>query len=80
MPDSRISTGKNCLLNCRLEDRELLKLIVQNPFITQKEIADQLGKSERTVRDRMAALQEKKYICRVNGKRNGWWEILVELS
>lgn len=74
-----VSTGKNCLLDCRLEDREILKLIMQNSSITQKELAVQLGKSERTVRDRMSVLQENDIIRRVNGKRNGWWEVLVEL-
>lgn len=66
--------------NCTLEEVAILKIISANPTVTQKELADQLGKSERTVKTRTVELQEKGYIRRNNGKRNGEWEILVEIS
>lgn len=31
-------------------------------------------------RFRMRLLQENEIIRRVNGKRNGWWEVLIELQ
>jgi fido (protein-threonine AMPylation protein) len=72
--------GKNCTLNCTLEEFVVLRAIADNPKITQKSLAAAIGKSERTVKMRMADLQEKGYLRRKNGRRNGYWELLVELS
>lgn len=66
--------------NCTLEELAILKIISTNPTVTQKELVEQLGKSERTMKTRTVELQEKGYIRRTNGKRNGAWEILIELS
>lgn len=63
--------------NCTLEDLALLREISNNPFITQKELAVNLGMSERTIKRRTVELQEKGFLRRKNGKRNGQWEILV---
>ncbi len=62
--------------NCTLEERKILELIEGNPSITQKELAERVGKSERTIKTRMNTLQEKGMLQRVNGKRNGKWEVL----
>ncbi len=62
-------------LNCTLDERELLELIVREPSITQMVIAERTGKSLRTVKRIMAEMQEKGIVRRVNGKRNGWWEV-----
>ena len=72
-----ISKGKICTLNCPLDEVAILQLIMDNPSITQKEIACRIGKSERTVKNKVASLKEKGYIQRLNGKRNGKWEVLV---
>ena len=65
--------------NCILEEMTILKELVKNPSITQKELALKIGKSERTVKTRTGEMQEKGLICRENGKRNGRWKVLVEL-
>lgn len=70
---------QNGTLNCTLEELAILKNIVANSSITQKELAQISGRSERTIKRRMIDLQEKGYIRRTNGKRNGRWEVLVEL-
>ena len=51
----------------------------ENPSATQKEIAAEIGKSERTVKSITIALQEKNILRRVNGKRNGYW-VFVDVS
>jgi len=38
-------------------------------------IAEQIGKSERTVKTLTKTLQEKGFLARKNGKRNGVWVI-----
>ena len=75
-----ISKGKICTLNCPLDELAILKLIIENPNITQKDIANRIGKSERTIKNKVASLKEKGYIQRLNGKRNGKWEVLVDLN
>lgn len=74
------SKCKNCTLDCTLEELAVLRVIANDSKITQKELANIMGKSERTIKTRMIALQEKGYIRRVNGKRNGYWEILINLQ
>ena len=65
--------------NCTLEELAILREISNNPSITQKALAEAIGKSERTVKTRTVELQEKGLLRRKNGKRNGQWEILVEI-
>ena len=43
-----------------------------------REIAAEIGKSERTVKTLTIALQEKNILRRVNGKRNGYWEFVED--
>lgn len=74
------SKGKICTLKCPLDEVAILQLIIDNSNITQKEIAYRIGKSERTVKNKFARLKEKGYIQRVNGKRNGNWEVMVNLN
>jgi len=64
--------------NCTLEEVALLRIVQKNPSATQKEIALEIGKSERTVKTITIALQEKNILRRVNGKRNGYWEFVED--
>ncbi|MBR4240702.1 MAG: winged helix-turn-helix domain-containing protein [Eubacterium sp.] len=61
-----------------MKEAAILKAIKNNPKITQKELADIIGKSDRTVKRYMDAMQEKGIIQRKNGKRNGEWQILIK--
>ncbi len=80
--DESESQSVNCKVpkvqNDTLEEIAVLKLIAENPAITQKELLVKTGKSLSTIKRIMASLQEKEYIRRVNGKRYGKWKILVE--
>ena len=78
--EAGISKCKNCTLDCTLEELAVLRTIAANPSITQKDLASAIGKSERTIKTRTVALQEKGYLRRANGKRSGHWEVLVDLS
>lgn len=64
--------------NCTLEEMALLRIVQNNPFVTQKGMAAQMGKSERTVKTITVHLQEKGVLHRRNGKRNGYWEIIID--
>ncbi len=45
--------------NCTLEEQAILNVIKENQTIKQKEIAQIVGKSLRTVKTRMIEMQEK---------------------
>ena len=78
-PQSAIVDVSKCN-SCTLEELAVLSIIAANPTITQKDLAAMIGRSERTVKTRTVALQEKGYLRRANGKRNGHWVVLVDIS
>lgn len=73
------SKGQIDTLNVTLEERAVLNCVLADAKMTQQEIAQQIRKSPRTVKRIMASLSEKQIIIRKNGKRNGWWEVLIAL-
>lgn len=58
----------------------ILKFIVEDNTIKQNELVKRTGKSLSTVKRIMESLQKKKFIRRINGKRYGRWEVLVEIE
>lgn len=70
------SQSANCTLDCTLEENQVLELLRSNPKITQKQIAQVIHKSPRTVKSITTSLTEKGIVSRENGKRFGYWKIL----
>ena len=64
-------------LKCTLEELAVLDLIKKNPSVKQTELAEQAGKSVRSIKRIIDSLKEKQYICRVDVKRYGKWEVMV---
>ncbi len=62
-------------LNCTLEETAVLRIIQDNPKLTQSEIAKAIKKSTSTVKRITTTLVEKGILIRRNGRRDGWWEI-----
>lgn len=73
----KTSKVQNDTLKCTFDEKTFIKLILDNPTITQKELSDVTGKSISTVKRILSSLQQKGYIRRVNGKRYGKWEVLM---
>ena len=65
--------------NCTLEELAILREILKNPTITQKELSEIIEKSERTIKARTVEMQKKGLIVRENGKQKGRWKVLVEV-
>ena len=61
-----------------LEELAIINALKTNPALTQKQISELVGKSERTIKRCTVEMQEKGLITRENGKRNGKWKILIE--
>lgn len=64
--------------NCTLEEMAVLRVVQLKPTATQKEIASDIGKSERTVKTLTVTLQGKGILKRTGGKRDGKWEIITD--
>lgn len=75
----KTSKRQNGTLGLSLEELAIINVLKNNPATTQKQIAELMGKSERTIKRRTVEMQDKGLICRENGKRNGKWKVLVEL-
>jgi ATP-dependent DNA helicase RecG len=67
--------GKNCTLNCTLNEKAILEYLSENPTATQTAIAAAVSKSVRTVKSDMGVLQEKGLLKREGAKKNGSWII-----
>ena len=64
--------------NYTLEEQAIINILKENSKVKQEEIAQQIGKSLRTVKSRMIEMQEKGLIKRKNGKRDGEWIINIK--
>jgi DNA-binding MarR family transcriptional regulator len=73
--ENDVSKSEICTLNCTLEEFFVLEFLKAKPKATQKEIAAHIRKSERTVKKITVDLQEKNLLERVNGKRDGFWQV-----
>lgn len=72
------SKCQNDTLNCTLEELAVINILKINNKATQEQIATQIGKSVRTVKRITSSLTERGYIERKNGKRDGFWNILID--
>ena len=55
---------------------DILKIIADCPNITQKELANLINKSERSIKTIMTTMQEQNLIVRSGSKKTGHWKIL----
>ncbi|MEG0368103.1 MAG: winged helix-turn-helix transcriptional regulator, partial [Coprobacillus sp.] len=68
-----ILKGKKCTLKCTLTENAILDFIIENPNATQKDIAEAIGKSLRTIKNSMDALQNSGLLKREGSKKIGNW-------
>ena len=66
---------ESCTLECTLDELSVLKLLREDGKMTQKQLAESINKSERTIKTITASLEEKGVITRINGKRFGYWKV-----
>ena len=57
---------------------EILDLIRKDKYITAKKIANDLNKSEKTIKRYLKELKEDGYIERIGADKNGFWKVLKE--
>ena len=56
-------------------EKEILEIIIENPEITQVNIANRLGTAPKTVQRGIATLKTKGIIERAGSNKKGYWEI-----
>lgn len=78
--------GKNVQINVHKNDqindhenltkieKEILEIIIENPRITQVNIANRLGTAPKTVQRGIATLKAKGIIRRIGSNKKGYWE------
>ncbi len=65
-----------CTLGCTLDESIVLNQLRIDPRLTQKQLSQKIGKSERTVKTITVSLEKRGFITRIGGKRFGYWQIL----
>ena len=63
-------------LNLTSIQEGIIKLIYDNPYITQEEMAKLLGITSRTIRNHIKHLVENDYIERIGADKNGKWNVI----
>lgn len=76
---SDIQSDNDIEQNVTLDELALLKVIAENPSVTQIQLAEKMQVTDRTIKRKMKSLQEKGFIQRINGKRNGYWKIMIDV-
>ncbi len=71
---------QNGTLECTLEELALFRLLAEHPGFIQRELQEKTGRSLRTIKRTMIALQNKSYIQRTGGKRYGKRQVLVDFK
>lgn len=57
-------------------ETKILKLIVKNPKMTQKNMAKELSVTDKTIGRNIANLKQRNIIKRIGTDRSGYWEII----
>ena len=66
---------ESCTLDCTLDELSVLNLLREDGKMTQKQLAESINKSSRTVKRTIDSLKAKGIISREGGKRFGYWKV-----
>ena len=59
-----------------VNQQKIIAELQKNPYITQKELAELVGISLKSIKENMRKMQENNILHRVGADKNGYWEIL----
>ena len=57
---------------------KILYLISENPRITTRELVDIIGIHERNVARNIKTLQERGFLRRIGGRKEGYWQVQTQ--
>ena len=72
-----LSSQKNGQINDQISEteRSILELLRDNPKLTNAELINKTGKSQRTITRTLAALKGKGLISRIGSNKSGYWKV-----
>lgn len=76
MQNDPVNVPVNVHLKLNKTENQILQLIKNNPNITQKEIANILKLSEKTIKRNTNKLKEKGLLKRIGADKNGYLKII----
>lgn len=53
-------------------------LISENPCITTRKLVDIIGIHERNVARNLKTLQERGFLRRIGGRKEGYWQVVTQ--
>lgn len=66
---------ENVGVNVGVNEQKVLELIMENGHVTAKQMADEMGISQRQVERLLASLTKKQIIVREGADKNGYWKL-----
>ena len=75
-----VYNGKEFVLEFTESDKAILEVIQNNPKLTQKEIALELGWTVDRVKYYLNKIKKQMVIKRVGSSHNGHWEVLADFG
>lgn len=69
------NVGVNIGVNVGVNEQKVLALIMENGHVTAKQMADEMGISQRQVERLLASLTKKQIIVREGADKNGYWKL-----
>lgn len=69
------SSPKSSLKTLNQTQQKIIEMILDNPKVTQKEMAEELNITIRAVKKSIKEMQEKKIVERVGNARGGYWRL-----
>lgn len=74
-----INVPINVSLNLCETDKQILKLVIENPTMTMQQIADTMSIHRKTVSRHVQVLEEQKLLERVGSRKKGTWRVYIDL-
>ena len=59
-----------------VNQQKILELIKQNQYITQDELAKEVGIARKNIISNMKKLQDSGRLVRHGADKNGWWQVI----
>ena len=80
LKNDNINVNINDTINVNIKlnktEKTILEMVINNPNITQSEIAEKLNITKVTVNRNINKLKEKNIIKRIGANKNGYWKII----
>ena len=78
MYDDRVEVTSPGMLYGELTIEQVKEMLLSNPKITQKAMAEKIGVTDRAVKKSIRELNDRGILQRIGSPRNGYWKVMGE--